>query len=130
MKKASVLIIDDSEAILTQAKLALTEAGFNVITTTQTVGVGQFVSQCDIVMIDYFMPGFNGKWVLDSLKQIARTNGHSPLFYLFTSNTTMSSRYADLGFDGAFSHKSDLDYLVVQVRSALRLRELRRLKSE
>jgi hypothetical protein len=42
----------------------------------------------------------------------------------------MSSRYADLGFDGSFSHKGDLGHLVVQVKSALRLRELRRLKGQ
>ena len=128
MTKPSILIIDDSEAVLAQAKQALTEAGFDVIATAQTVGVGQHLSTCDLVMIDYFMPGFNGKWVLDSLRQIAKTNGNMPLFYLFTSNATMSSRFADLGFDGSFSHKADLQHRVVQVRSALRLRELRRLK--
>jgi CheY-like chemotaxis protein len=130
MKKASILIIDDSEAVLMQAKRALTAAGFNVITTTQTVGAGQYVASCEIVMIDYFMPGFNGKWVLDSLKQIAKTNGHVPLFYLYTSNGLMGSRYADLGFDGSFSYKGDQDSLVTQVKSAIRLRELLRLRGQ
>lgn len=127
MSKPTILIVDDSEPVLAQAKRALFEAGFEAVTTTQTVGLGPLLSGCDLVLIDYFMPGFNGKWVLDSLKQIARTNGHVPLFYLFTSNLAMSARYADLGFDGAFSHKGDSEYLVVQVRSALRLRDLKRL---
>jgi CheY-like chemotaxis protein len=129
MNKPSILIIDDSEPVLAHAKEALTEAGYDVVTTTQTVGLGQHLSNCDLVLIDYFMPGFNGKWVLDSLKQIAKTNGNAPLFYLFTSNAAMSAHYTDLGFDGAFSHKSDLSYMVVQVRSALRLRDLRRLSA-
>lgn len=127
MSKPTILIVDDSEPVLAQAKRVLFEAGFEAVTTTQTVGLGPLLNGCDLVLIDYFMPGFNGKWVLDSLKQIARTNGHVPLFYLFTSNLAMSARYADLGFDGAFSHKGDPEYLVVQVRSALRLRDLKKL---
>jgi CheY-like chemotaxis protein len=129
MSKPMILIIDDSEPVLANSKQALTNAGCEVVTTTQTVGLGQYMNLCDLVLIDYFMPGFNGKWVLDSLKQIARTNGRAPLFYLFTSNVVMAARYADLGFDGTFSHKGDLEYLVVQVRSALRLRDLKRLSS-
>ncbi len=129
MTKASILIIDDSEAVLAQAKSALTEAGYDVTATTQTVGVGSQLSSCDIVMIDYFMPGLNGKWVLDSLRQAAKANGRPPLFYLFTSNASMSSRYAELGFDGCFSHKGDPEYLVLQVRSTLRLRDLQKLRN-
>lgn len=129
MTKGSILIIDDSETVLAQAKSALMNAGLNVVTTTQTVGLGPFLSDCDIVLIDYFMPGFNGQWVLESLRQASRTNGQVPLFYLFTSNAAMSSRYAELGFDGCFSNKGDPEYLVIQVRSALRLRELHKLRS-
>ena len=127
MRKPSILIVDDSEAVLVQSKRALSDAGYEVITTSQTVGLGSYLSACDLLLIDYFMPGFNGKWVLDSLKQIAKVNGHMPLFYLFTSNVAMAARYSDLGFDGAFSHKGDVEHMVVQVRSALRLRDLRRL---
>jgi len=127
--KGTILIVDDSEAVLSKAKTALNEAGFNVVTTTQTVGLGPFLTDCDLVMIDYFMPGFNGQWVLDSLRQAVKPGGPIPLFYLFTSNTSMSARYAELGFDGCFTNKGDPEYLVIQVRSALRLRDLRKLKS-
>jgi CheY-like chemotaxis protein len=62
MNKPSILIIDDSEAVLAQAKSALAAVGFDVVATTQTVGVAQHLSSCDLVLIDYFMPGVGARF--------------------------------------------------------------------
>jgi two-component system, OmpR family, response regulator len=123
-----ILIIDDSEAVLVRAKNALVAAGFEVITTSQTVGAARHLRSCDLVIVDYYMPGIDGKGVLDSLRHATETRESPPDIYLYTSDTNLGRRGRQLGFDGFFSNKGDDDALVSQVKSALRLRELRLLR--
>src|SRR6476469_10033727 len=55
-----ILVIDDSEVLLSRIKKALIEDGHMVTTTTQTVGNARHLATCDLVIIDYHMPGING----------------------------------------------------------------------
>src|SRR5690606_33767476 len=95
--------------------------------TTQTVGIARHLRQCDLVIIDYHMPGLDGRAVLDSLKSAAQSCGATPLFYLYTSDATLVSQYRQLGFDGVFSQKGSADALVRQVEAVFRLQRLRGL---
>jgi DNA-binding NtrC family response regulator len=52
---SSLLIIDDSEAVLAKMKSALVAAGFNVVTTMQTVGAARYLRQSDLVLIEDWM---------------------------------------------------------------------------
>jgi two-component system, OmpR family, response regulator len=124
----SLLIIDDSEAVLAKMKATLVAAGFNVVTTTQTVGAARYLRQSDLVLIDFYMPGIDGKAVLDSLRHAAEAVGASPLFYLCTSDAVLSRRWQELGFDGRLSAKGDDEALVAQVRSILKLQQIRNLR--
>ncbi len=125
---ARILIIDDSEAVLARMKAALVAAGFEVITTSQTVGAARHLRGCDLVIVDYYMPGIDGKGVLDSLRHATETQSRPPDIYLYTSDSMLGRRGRQLGFDGFFSGKGDDEALVTQVKSALRLHELKRLK--
>jgi two-component system, OmpR family, response regulator len=119
-----ILVIDDSEVLLARIKKALVDDGHIVTTTTQTVGNARHLANCDLVIIDYHMPGIDGVAVLQALRAAAAHLQHEPLFYLYTSDRSVSTSFADLGFDGSFP-KGDEAVLAQQVRSVFRLSQIR-----
>jgi serine/threonine-protein kinase len=126
--KRRVLAIDDSEIILAKIKKALEEDGIEVITTTRTVGNAKYLVDCDLVIIDYHMPGLDGGSVISSLKAAAAASRNPVSFYLYTQDPTVARDYAKLGFDGCLTEKGDEKELVRQVRSAFRMLQMRALK--
>jgi DNA-binding NarL/FixJ family response regulator len=127
MSEGRILVIDDSEVVLAQVKAVLSQAGYEVQTTTQTVGAARYLRTCDLALVDFHMPGIDGAAVLQSLKGAASTSGSLCSFYLFTSDTDLAVRYATFGFDGAIMHKGDQDALLPQVRAALRMKRMREI---
>lgn len=127
MTDGKILVIDDSEPILGRVQSALSAAGFDVVTTTRTVGNGRHLKTCDLVIIDYHMPGLAGSDVLQSLR--SASPDASSVFYLYTSDETVADRFEELGFDGSFTHKGDMPQLVAQVKAAFRSINLRRLSA-
>jgi two-component system OmpR family response regulator len=119
-----ILVIDDSEVLLSRIKKALVDDGHVVTTTTQTVGNARHLATCDLVIIDYHMPGINGLAVQQAMRAAAAHLDHEPLFYLYTSDRAVSATYAELGFDGAFP-KGDEAVLAQQVRAVFRLSQIR-----
>jgi DNA-binding NarL/FixJ family response regulator len=127
MSEGRILVIDDSEFVLAKVKSILTQAGYDVQTTTQTVGAARYLRSCDLTLVDFHMPGIDGAQVLTSLKSAAKSAGSTCAFYLFTSDTDLAIRYASFGFDGAIRHKGDQDTLLPQVRAALRMKKMREI---
>jgi two-component system OmpR family response regulator len=127
MSEGRILVIDDSEVVLTRVKAVLSQAGYEVQTTTQTVGAARYLRTCDLVLVDFHMPGMDGATVLSSLKGAASSSGNACAFYLFTSDTDLAIKYATFGFDGAIMHKGDQDVLLPQVRAALRMKRMREI---
>ncbi|MCA9633348.1 MAG: response regulator [Myxococcales bacterium] len=125
-----ILVIDDSQAVLARAQAALNEAGYEVITTSQTVGTARHLRSCQLVIIDYHMPGIDGGEVLSSLRNAAKTAGSTPLFYLYTSDADLVGKGRALGFDGSFTDKGNDEALVSQVNAAFRLIRLRSLSKK
>ena len=68
--KLRILMVDDSELILTRASAGLTQAGFDVTTTTQTVGASRYLSNVDLVILDSVMPRLSGRETLRELVQL------------------------------------------------------------
>jgi two-component system OmpR family response regulator len=124
-----ILIIDDSEVMLARMKRTLLHAGYEVVTTTQVVGNARYMTTCDLIIIDYHMPGLNGSTVVQSLKTVARSSKHQCAFFVYTSDANVSADYARLGFDGAFTAKGDEAELIRQLAAFFRLAEMRALKA-
>ena len=126
--KGTILILDDSQAVLDAAKAALETKGYEVITSTRTVGASRHLRQADIVIIDFHMPGFDGGDVVSML----RKGGPEAAcrYYLYTSDTDVGRRYADLKFDGAFLRKGDTEALVAQVDAVFRTIKMDRLTAK
>lgn len=122
MSEASViLVIDDSEIILERMKQRLEVEGYRVITTTQTVGVARYLLECQLVIIDWHMPGISGGEVLTSLRAASNACAVRPLFYLYTSDHNAGTTAKSSGFDGHFINKGNDESLVRQVEAAFRL---------
>jgi two-component system OmpR family response regulator len=123
-----ILIIDDSEVLLTRMKRVLLHAGYEVIATTQVVGNARHLTNCDLIIVDYHMPGLNGSTVVESMKMVAKSAARSCAFYVYTSDATITHEYARLGFDGAFTSKGDDAELIRQVAAYFRLASMRSLR--
>jgi serine/threonine protein kinase/CheY-like chemotaxis protein len=123
-----VLIIDDSPVILENARRLLEAEGYRVTTTTQTVGAARHLVDCDLALIDFHMPGFNGGAVIQSLRGASSASGRTCLFYLFTSDQEVAKDYARMGFDGSLTGKGDDGALLRGVRAAFRVLQMRAMK--
>lgn len=121
-----LLVIDDSELVLERVKARLQRESYEVATTSQPVGAARHLLICDLVILDFHMPGMNGSEVLRSLKMLGAGSGAMPLYFLYTSDKVLSRGYRELGFDGTLINKGDDESLVQQVAVALRLAKLRR----
>jgi len=127
--KGRILIVDDSEVILEQAKSVLLAAGYSVTTTSQTVGVSAKIRDADLVIIDFHMPGFDGKHLMESIRNATKDGKINFLAYLYTSDESVARTFRTLGFDGYFDNKGDPRTLVSQVDAAFRRIHLRALSS-
>jgi CheY-like chemotaxis protein len=122
-----IMVIDDSEIVLSRVKTRLLREGYEVLTLSNPAVAARQLLQCDLVLIDFHMPGIGGGEVLGILRRSSKTQGTPPLYFLYTSDKTISRTYRDLGFDGALINKGDDESLVQQLAAALRFAKLRRL---
>jgi CheY-like chemotaxis protein len=124
-KVRRILVIDDSEVMLERIKRALVTEGYDVLATTQIVGNARHLPSCDLVIIDYHMPGLDGSSVVTSLRALGGSVKNACPLFLYTSDDKLATSYAQLGFDGAFTAKGDERALVRQVAALFRTIEMR-----
>jgi len=123
-----ILVIDDSEVMLGRIRRALGGAGYEVIATSQMVGNARHLPTCDLVIIDYHMPGLDGSSVVSSLRAVAGPMKNVCPMFLYTSYENIARDYARLGFDGVLTAKGDEQALVRQVATVFRTAEMREAK--
>ncbi len=120
--RGHILIVDDSETILARAKAALAAAGYDVVTTTQTVGASRYLGAADLAIVDFHMPGLDGKDLVSSMKRALAKSSSECKVYLYTTDEAIAADFRRLGFDGSFTMKGNEKALVEQVRAFFRLR--------
>ncbi len=131
--RRKILVIDDSEVMLTRIKRALEAEGYDVSTTSRAVGNARYIPSTDLCIIDYHMPGIDGGTVISSLKSATESGGsggHACLFYLYTSDPKVAQDFKRLGFDGCLSDKGNEDALARQVRAVFRMLQMREMKKK
>ena len=120
-----IVVVDDSYLILDRIRERLTAEGYNVRTTTGQSAAQKLVEFADLAIIDFHMPGVDGAEMLRSLKT-SHPHGRC-LYYLYTSDREVATRYQQLGFDGAFLRKGEEAALVPQVSAVFRTIRMRKL---
>jgi DNA-binding NarL/FixJ family response regulator len=83
------------------------------------------VQHADLAIIDFHMPGVDGAEMLAALRE-SHPNS-ACLYYLYTSDREVATRYERLGFDGAFLRKGEEGALVSQVGAVFRTIRMRKL---
>ncbi len=70
--KKTILCIDDDETILRYEKALLEKSGYAVLTATSGLQALRLVTmcRCDIVLLDFEMPGMNGNEVARKIKLV------------------------------------------------------------
>lgn len=133
--RRKILVIDDSEVMCSRIRRALEAENFDVVTTTRAVGNARHIPSCDLVIIDFHMPGIDGGTVIQSLRAAAASpargegeRGQSCKFYLYTSDPQITKEYQKLGFDGVLTEKGDEAALVRQVKAVFRMMQMRVLQ--
>ena len=124
-KLKRILVIDDSEVMLERIKSALGQAGYEVLATAHIVGNARYLPTCDLVIIDFHMPGLDGSSVVSSLRSIANASKNICPLIVYTADDKIAAMHAQLGFDGAFTAKGDLRALVRQVATLFRTSDMR-----
>jgi len=110
----TIVIIDDSVALMMAAKDALEKTGYQVFTTTKADELSVLCKQADLVLVDLNMPDKSGKEIIPALK--AEFPGKK--IYLWSSELILNLYKAkdESGADGMVVRKGDNGYLTKQVR--------------
>ncbi len=120
-----IMVIDDSEVMLARIERALAAEGYDVIATTHPVGNARHLPTCNLVILDYHMPGLDGSLVVKSLRSLVNSLKNECPIYLYTSYDAIAADYAKLGFDGVFRSKGDEQVLVRQVAAVFRRMDMK-----
>jgi serine/threonine protein kinase len=124
--KRRVLVIDASEETLVRIRRALESDGYEVVTTTRTVGNARHIPTCDLVIIGYDVPGIDGEAIVRSLRNVR--GEHDCLFYARTVDPKIAGHCQKIGFDGTISDRGDDESFVSQVRAAMRVLQVRAMQ--
>lgn len=80
--KKSVMIIEDDETLISMYKEKIKNAGFRVLTVTDSKLAMQRIRQgADLILLDILMPNLNGFEVLKRIKQDEKTK-NTPVIVL------------------------------------------------
>jgi CheY-like chemotaxis protein len=115
-----ILFLDDSAVQLKLVADALTRAGYEAHSALNVNEACAAVSRCDLVLVDYNMPGITGAQALTAMSA-KLTGATRPRFYLYTTDSSAAKHYRADGFDGIFVLKGDLNALVRQMEAVVRL---------
>ncbi|HVY49393.1 MAG TPA: response regulator [Minicystis sp.] len=129
MPEGRILVIDDSWVVLDTVRSQLAAQGYDVRVTSEYAVAERQIKQTDLCIIDFHMPGLDGKAMTRALRAAAGDEDGC-VFYLYTSDPDVARQHAALGFDGSFLKKGDAAVLVNQVSAVFRTIKMKKLARE
>ena len=119
MKKSLILVVDDCAVTLEVTKLFLKDAGFEVITRSQSIGTTAEILRMkpDLVLLDVLMPGLTG----DKITKLIRESGIATKIVLLSGKESNELRELsrECGADGYIKKTSDNHEFINKVKSFL-----------
>jgi CheY-like chemotaxis protein len=126
VRRAKVVVIDDSDVVLEVTKGALESAGYQVVTHDKPAGCVALIlhEKPDLVLMDVNMPGLGGDTIVSVLAKAQPTAETVVLLHSSLSAEVLRSKAATAGAHGYIQKSGDLFALVREVN-----RWLKRLNS-
>lgn len=114
--KKKILLCDDDEGIVEVIKIILTENGYEVRSLLGGKGIEKKVIeyQPDLIFLDIWMPGIDGKEVTKLLKSDPKTK-HIPIIIISALNELKTIKN-NIGADDFLAKPFDLQDLVNKVK--------------
>ena len=112
-----VMVVDDEPAILDVLRLILEDDGYEVVTATRQDEIRTDQTRPDLILLDIWLSGVNGKEICRQLKGDPATR-HIPVI-LVSANRDTAAIAEDCGADGSISKPFDLDAVLDLVRHHL-----------
>ena len=121
MEGAKILIADDEKQVRDQVKSVLTKQGFEVIVALSGHHAGQMMTEShpDAVLIDIFMPDFDGTSLIRMVKNNPRLRDIPILVLSGTRRPEDISMAVQAGADDYILKPFDDDLLIAKIRRAL-----------
>lgn len=116
-QKFKVLVCDDDEGILEVIKIILESNNYEVMTISSGKGIQKKILEFkpNLIFLDLWMPGIDGKEVTKLLKSNLETKG-IPLIVVSALNETEKIA-TQIGADGFLSKPFDIDDLLKIVKN-------------
>jgi DNA-binding response OmpR family regulator len=116
--KKTILVADDDPAILDALTLILEDAGYEVKTTTDGATLRDIQQTApDLLLLDIWLSGWNGKEICAALKS-EETTRRLPIL-LFSANKETQKIAQEVGADDFITKPFDLDDLLARVERSL-----------
>ena len=106
-----ILVADDDRAILEAITMILELGGYEVKTTSNGADMKQVLRYApDLILLDIWMSGFDGKDICRALKSNNKTK-HIPII-MISANKDTEKIAKDVGADGYMSKPFDMHHLL------------------
>lgn len=118
MEQKKIYIADDDPDILYVLKLILQTRNYTVCTTTNANDIFDpdgFLP--DLILLDIWMSGIDGREILKQIKQEQRLS-HIPVLFI-SANSRLDEIAAETGADGFISKPFEMNFILQKVQEVL-----------
>jgi DNA-binding response OmpR family regulator len=118
MRKAKIMLIDDSELLLDVISATLRDAGYEVITRSLAVGAGAHImrERPDLVLLDVSMPLMSGAEISETIRKSSLARGTCIILHSDRPARELEELVERCGADGYIRKGADPGKLVTEVR--------------
>ncbi len=119
LPRPRVLIIDDSSELLEVFKIIFEKQGYEIITQSSSTDIFSIVqdNKIDILLLDVFLNGINGRDICKQLKSDPLTN-YFPIVLISASPENLID-LNECGADGFIEKPFDINFIVSKINSLL-----------